>query len=125
MGSKVLKKTNGNSLYKLYVLESFIAPVGHHVHLKKSCGLAYQTSPAPVISKSRVTLNSSNGSLLNGYGVTKHTQSCVQNNTMIIGYDIVYDIGSDVINISYDIGSYIRQTFGFLFLKQCPLMSNG
>jgi hypothetical protein len=43
MGSKVLKKTSENSLY---VRESPIAPVGHSVHLKKSCGLAYQMSPA-------------------------------------------------------------------------------
>ncbi len=109
IGSKVLKKTN-----YLYVPESPIAPVGHSVHLKKSCGLAYQTSPAPVISKSWATLNSSNGSLLNGNGATKHTQSCIQNNIMNIGYDIGYDI----INISYDIGSDIRHTFEFLFLKR-------
>jgi hypothetical protein len=111
MGSKVLKKTSENSLY---VRESPIAPVGHSVHLKKSCGLAYQTSPAPVISKSRATLNSSNGSLLYGNGATKHTQSWKQNNIIKIGYDIGYD----VVNISYDIGSDIRHTFGFLFLKR-------
>ena len=93
MGSKVLKNTIENSL----CLRVFsIAPVGHSVHLKKSCGLAYQTSPAPVISKSRVTLNSSKGSSRKGYGATRHTQSCRKKIVRDIRQDIGYDIGYDI-----------------------------
>ncbi len=65
-----------------------ISPVGHSVHLKNSCSLAYQTYPAPVISKSRVTLNSSNGSFWKGCGATKHTQSCRKKNVRYIRHDI-------------------------------------
>jgi hypothetical protein len=74
-----------------------IAPVGHSVHLNNSCCLAYKTSPAPVISKSRVTLNSSNGSFRKGYGATRNTQSFPQKNVRYIRHHIGYDIGYDII----------------------------
>ena len=93
MGSKVLKNTSENSLC-LRVFST--APVGHSVHLKKSCGLAYQTSPAPVISKSRVTLNSSKGSSRKGYGATRHTRSCRKKIVRDIRQDIRSDIGYDI-----------------------------
>jgi hypothetical protein len=100
IGSKVLKNTSENSL----CLRVFpISPVGHSVHLKKSCGLAYQTSPAPHISKSRVTLNSSNGSFRKRCWATRHTQSCRGKNVRYIRHDIGYDIGYDIVcDIRYD-----------------------
>ena len=100
IGSKVLKNTSENSL----CLPVFpISPVEHSVHLKNSCCLAYQTSPAPVISKSRVTLNASNGSFLKGYGATRHTQSCRKKNVRCIRHDIGYDIISDILcDIRYE-----------------------
>ncbi len=47
-------------------------------NFKKSCCLAYQTSPPPETSKSRVTLNFSNGSVQKGNGATRYKQSCMQ-----------------------------------------------
>ena len=73
MGSNVLKKS---SEYYLCLWGKSTAPVGHSVHLKNYCGLAYHTSSPPVISKSRMTLSSANGSSLNGKGATRQTQSC-------------------------------------------------
>jgi hypothetical protein len=99
---KVLKNASENSLC-LWVCSIAPVTVGHSVHLKESCCLAYQTSPAPVTSKSRVTLNSSNGSFRKGYGATRHTQSCTNIYVRYIRHDIGYDIGYDIIcDIRYD-----------------------
>jgi hypothetical protein len=48
MGSNVLE---GKSESSLYVWVKSIPPVGHKVHLKNNCGLAYQTSPPPELWK--------------------------------------------------------------------------
>ena len=72
------KSAKKNSEFSLCRRGNSISPVGHRVHLKNSCDLAYQTSPPPVISKSCMTLKSPNGSILKGYGATRHTQSCMQ-----------------------------------------------
>ncbi len=51
IGSKVLKKTSETAMCSLVAA---ILPVGHRVQLKNSSGLAYPTSPPPVISMSEI-----------------------------------------------------------------------
>ena len=60
MGSNVLKYTRDTSLWLLLNTTS-LAPVGHKVQLKKSCGRAYHTRPSPCRSKSVLTLKDSTG----------------------------------------------------------------
>ncbi len=99
IGSKVLKNTSENSL----CLPVFpISPVEHSVHLKNSCCLAYQTSPAPVISKSRVIEFIQWLVQERVWGDKSHTIE-QEKNVRYIRHDVGYDIGYDIVcDIRYD-----------------------